>query len=72
MPYQIIDDLAATLAKLSDAEVLDKLVAVPPLADEAGPCWNDKEYWRPGRLPVRGIVERGSGTEAAGRRSADS
>ncbi len=44
MPYQIIDDLAATLAKLSDAEVLDELVAVPPLADEADPCWNDKEY----------------------------
>jgi HEAT repeat protein len=45
MPYQIIDDLAAAHAKLSDAEVLDELAAVPPLADEADPCWNDDGYW---------------------------
>lgn len=55
MPYQIIDDLAATLAKLSDAEVLDKLVAVPPLADEAGPCWNDKEYWHQVAYPYAAL-----------------
>jgi hypothetical protein len=44
MPYQIIADLASSFAKLSDPEVLAKLEAVPPLADEDDPCWDD-EYW---------------------------
>src|SRR5438094_10673513 len=45
MPCQIIDDLAAARAKLSDAQVLAELAAVPPLADEADPCWEDDGYW---------------------------
>ena len=45
MPYQIIDDLTAARAKLSDVEVLAALAAVPPLADEGDPCWNDDGYW---------------------------
>jgi HEAT repeat protein len=45
MPYQIINDLAAARAKLSDVEVLAELAAIPPLADEDDPCWNDDGYW---------------------------
>lgn len=45
MPYQIIDYLSAARTKLSDAEVLAALAAVPPLADEDDPCWNDDGYW---------------------------
>ena len=44
-PYQIIDDLAAARVELSDDEVLAELAAIPPLADEADPCWNDDAYW---------------------------
>jgi hypothetical protein len=29
----------------SDAEVLAELAAIPPLADEDDPCWNNKAYW---------------------------
>lgn len=46
MPYQIIDDMAAVRARLSDAAVLAELAAIPPLADEADPCWNDDGYWQ--------------------------
>jgi HEAT repeat protein len=45
MPYQIIDDLTVARAQLSDAEVLAELSAIPPLADEDDPCWNDDGYW---------------------------
>lgn len=45
MPYQIIDDLAAARADLSDIDVLAELAAIPPLADEDDPCWNDDRYW---------------------------
>jgi HEAT repeat protein len=45
MPYQIIDDLAAARARLSDAQVLAELAAIPPLADEDDPCWSDDGYW---------------------------
>ena len=45
MPYQIIDDLAAARAKLSDAEILAELATIPPLADEDDPCWDDDVYW---------------------------
>lgn len=44
-PYQIIDDLAAARAALSDAEVLAELASIPQLADEADPCWDDDGYW---------------------------
>jgi hypothetical protein len=44
-PYQIIGDLAAARAGLSDAEVLAELTAIPPLADESDPCWEDDGYW---------------------------
>lgn len=45
MPNQIIDDMAAARAMQTDAQVLAELVAIPPLADEADPCWHDHEYW---------------------------
>jgi hypothetical protein len=45
MPYQIIDDLASARSRLSDAEVLAELAAIPHLADEDNPCWNDDDYW---------------------------
>lgn len=45
-PHQIIDELAIDRAGLSDAEVLAELTAVPPLADEGDPCWNDEAYWK--------------------------
>jgi HEAT repeat protein len=44
-PFQIIDDLAAARAKLSDAEVLAELAAIPPLADESDECWDNDRYW---------------------------
>lgn len=44
-PYQIIDGLVAAGARLSDAEVLAALTAIPPLADESDPCWADDGYW---------------------------
>ena len=45
MPYQIIDQLVAARAQLSDAEVLAELAAIPPLADEEDLCWDDNGYW---------------------------
>jgi len=45
MPYQIIDEMAAAHARLSNGEVLKEFVAIPPLADEDDPCWNSDEYW---------------------------
>jgi hypothetical protein len=45
MPYQIIDELSAARAQLSDAQILAELAAIPPLADEDTPCWNDDTYW---------------------------
>lgn len=45
MPYQIIDDMTVARAKLSDAEVVAELAAIPPLADEDEPCWDDDSYW---------------------------
>jgi HEAT repeat protein len=45
MPYQIIGDMAAARARLADAEVLAELSAIPPLADEEDPCWQDDAYW---------------------------
>ncbi len=44
-PYQIIDDLTTARARLSDDEVLAELTAIPPLADESDPCWDDDGYW---------------------------
>jgi hypothetical protein len=29
-----------------DAEALAEVAAVPPLADETDPCWNDDGYWQ--------------------------
>lgn len=40
MPYEIIDELAIKYDKLSDAEVLDKLRAIPPIPDEDDAAWN--------------------------------
>jgi hypothetical protein len=45
MPYQIVDDLVAARAGLSDAEVLAELAAISPLADEDNACWRDDAYW---------------------------
>lgn len=45
MPHQVIDDLTADRVRLSDAEVLAELAAIPPLADEGDPCWDDIAYW---------------------------
>jgi hypothetical protein len=46
MPYQIIDDLAATWDHLGDEDVLAKLAAIPPLADEDDDCWEKDDYWQ--------------------------
>jgi hypothetical protein len=36
--------LGSILATLTDVEVLAELAAIPPLADEAEPCWDDDGY----------------------------
>lgn len=45
-PYQIIQDMTAKFDRLTDAEILAKLSAIPPLAEEDDPCWADDGYWR--------------------------
>jgi hypothetical protein len=44
-PHEIIARLADGLLHASDAEVLSVLAALPPLADESDPCWDDQAYW---------------------------
>lgn len=46
MPHEIIADLAAARESHSDSEVLAELAALPPLADEDDPCWEQDDYWR--------------------------
>jgi HEAT repeat protein len=46
MPYQIIDDLAARWGDVADEEVLVKLAAIPPLADEEDGSWESDDYWQ--------------------------
>jgi hypothetical protein len=44
-PAEQIQAHVAALAPLSDREILEKLAAVPPLADETDPSWDDPNYW---------------------------
>lgn len=44
-PHQIIDEMAAAYAQLSDVQVLAELAAIPGLSDESDPCWLSEEYW---------------------------
>ncbi len=46
MRYQIIDEMAAAHAESTDAQILAELAAIPQLADEPDPCWNEDGYWR--------------------------
>jgi hypothetical protein len=46
MPHQIIDDMTAARERLCDADVLEELRAIPPLADESDPCWAIDDYWQ--------------------------
>lgn len=44
-PFELIDALVRERSDRSDQAILDELVALPPLADEADPCWLDDAYW---------------------------
>lgn len=56
-PYQVIRDLAAGYAAQTDAELLDELARIPPLADEDDPCWNDDAYWDSVAYPYLALWE---------------
>ncbi len=45
MPYEIIQDLAIKYDKLSDAKVLDKLRAIPPLPDGDDASSWEQTFW---------------------------
>jgi hypothetical protein len=44
-PYQIIEDLTSAYEDCTDDEVLESLRALPALADESDPVWENDEYW---------------------------
>jgi hypothetical protein len=52
MPYQIIVDMVAARASLSDAEILSELAAFPPMPDENDPAWEQEDTWQEARRYV--------------------
>lgn len=45
-PVETINRLAAEFRSLSDAKLLARLEALPPLADEADSSWDSDDYWQ--------------------------
>lgn len=45
-PGESINRLAASTRALADDEILARLEALPPLADEDDPTWNSADYWQ--------------------------
>jgi len=45
-PYQIIADMVAARAAVSDADILGELSAFSPLPDEDDPAWTDDATWQ--------------------------
>jgi hypothetical protein len=56
-PFEIIDAMARERSERSDQAIIDELVALPPLADEADPNWNDDAYWTRVAYPYLALVE---------------
>lgn len=46
MPYQVIADMVAARASVSDANILAELSAFPPLPDEDDPAWEQDATWQ--------------------------
>jgi hypothetical protein len=50
-PRQIVADLTARYERLSDAELLAALEALPALPDESDASWDDDRFWRAAVFP---------------------
>jgi hypothetical protein len=51
-PYQVIADMVAARASVSDADILAELSALSPLPDEDDPAWDDEATWQRANLFV--------------------
>lgn len=56
-PHVIIADLAMRFRDANDAAVVEALAALPALADESDPCWNDESYWHDVAYPFLALAD---------------
>jgi hypothetical protein len=56
-PAETIARLAATHEIASDVQVLERIVAIPPLADESDSLWDRDEYWYLAAYPYLALAD---------------